>query len=571
MATVTSPESQVEPLSVWDRVLPAVAIVLLAWACAMEFIIPASHDELHFSHSAWLWSQGKEPYRDFFYHNTPGIIYLLGAARLVLGDFGPEVLWWGRALGAVSLVTVAGFLLAIGHTVHSRRAGWIAVILFVPGRVTPWGGGLLFKHDFDIRPEIFAMPWMMAAVWLGFRAIKHPDRWATVSNGALLSLLTAAAMFLTPRVIFMAAGLGVALAVGLGRRIVPIVLGSLAGLVALVVLYGGLIGWEISWTWVYQYSKLLVGTDRLTYLTTLRGYQGFPTVVFAPLAGLVAVIWSSDRATRCLAWMVLAMYSNVLIEGNATAASWKGHIVVGSAILAVVGYEWFSRPSRALRVAVVLIGLTIIGLPLTDADTSRTLTTGMVGHIVVGSALLAAVGYEWLSRPSRALRVAVVLIGLTIIGLPVYRFLRDSARVLTCGRCQLGGQITAYQRVCAATRGEPVMFQQKFHPIAVDDGTYLWTHRSGRTRGLMAMLGMPERRLDVLQDVRERPPVILEPAELHLGQNSADIRAWSDRFVAENYRETEHGFMVRKDHFDKLAPLLEEFGVRMHLSIVRKE
>jgi hypothetical protein len=56
-------------------------------------------------------------------------------------------------------------------------------------------------------------------------------------------------MFLTPRVIFMAGGLGVALAVGLGRWIVPIVLGSLAGLLALVVLNGGLIDWEISWTW----------------------------------------------------------------------------------------------------------------------------------------------------------------------------------------------------------------------------------------------------------------------------------------------------------------------------------
>jgi hypothetical protein len=54
MATVTSLESRVEPLSVWDRVLPAVAIVLVAWACAMEFILPASHDELHFSHVAWL-------------------------------------------------------------------------------------------------------------------------------------------------------------------------------------------------------------------------------------------------------------------------------------------------------------------------------------------------------------------------------------------------------------------------------------------------------------------------------------------------------------------------------------
>jgi hypothetical protein len=247
MATVTSLGSRGEPLSVWDRVLPAMAIVLLAWACAMEFILPASHDELHYSHAAWLWSQGKEPYRDFFYHNTPGIIYLLGAARLVLGDFGPEVLWWGRALCTVSLVTVAGFVLAIGRTVHSRRAGWIAVILFVPGMVIPWGDELLFKHHFEIRPEIFAMPWMTAAVWLGFLAIKHPDRWATASNGALLSLLTAAAMFLTLRMMFMAAGLGVALAVGLGRRIVPIGLGSLVGLVALVVLYGGLIGWEISW------------------------------------------------------------------------------------------------------------------------------------------------------------------------------------------------------------------------------------------------------------------------------------------------------------------------------------
>src|SRR5262249_31156876 len=162
----------------------------------------------------WLWSQGKEPYRDFFYHNTPGILYLLGAARLVLGDFGPEVLWWGRALCAVSLVTVAGFVLAIGRTVHSPRAGWVAGIPVVPGTVIPWSSELLFKHNFEIRPEIFAMPSMTTAVWLGFLAIKHPDRWATVSNGAMLALLTAGAMFLTPRMIFMAAGLGVALAVG---------------------------------------------------------------------------------------------------------------------------------------------------------------------------------------------------------------------------------------------------------------------------------------------------------------------------------------------------------------------
>jgi hypothetical protein len=90
---------------------------------------------------------------------------------LVLGDFGPEVLWWGRALCVVSLVTVAGSVLAIGRTVHSRRAGWIVVILFVPDTVIPWAGKLLFKHHFEIRPEILAMPWMTAAVWLGFLAI----------------------------------------------------------------------------------------------------------------------------------------------------------------------------------------------------------------------------------------------------------------------------------------------------------------------------------------------------------------------------------------------------------------
>ena len=565
--TVTTLRARGELLSLWDRVLPAMAIVLLAWACAMEFILPASHDELHFSHATWLWSQGKEPYRDFFYHNTPGIIYLLGATRLVLGDFGPEVLWWGRALCAVSLMTVAGFVLAIGCTVHSRRAGWIAVILLVPGMVIPWSSGLLFKHHFEIRPEIFAMPWMTAAIWIGFLAIKHQDRWATVSNGALLSLLTAVAMFLSPRMIFMAAGLGVALTVGLGRRIVPVGLGSLAGLVALVVLYGGLIGWEITWTWVYQYPKLFIGTDRLTYLTLLRVNPAHLIVVFTPLAGLATVIWSRDRTTRCLAWMVLAMYSNVLIEGRATSASWRGHMVVGSAFLASVGYEWFLQPSRALRVAVVLIGLTIIGLPLTDMVP----TVSWWEHIVVGSTFLALVGYEWFSRSARPLRMAVVLIGLTIIGLPLSRFLRDSTRVLTCGRCQLSGQIAAYHRVSAATHGEPVMFEQKFHPIAVDDGTYLWFHRGRHTREFMIALGMPERKLDVLQDVRERPPVILEPGELRYdGQNSAD-REWIDHFVVENYRETKHGFIVRKDHFDKLAPLLDEFSVRMHLSIIRKE
>jgi hypothetical protein len=87
----------------------------------------------------------------------------------------------------------------------------------------------------------------------------------------------------------------------------------------------------------------------------------------------------------------------------------------------------------------------------------------------------------------------------------------------------------------------------------------------------MATLGMPKRKLDVFQDVRERPPVILDPRELQYdGQNRAE-REWIDRFVAENYRETKHGFRVRKDRFDQLASLLDEFGVRMHLSIIRKE
>jgi hypothetical protein len=226
-------------------------------------------------------------------------------------------------------------------------------------------------------------------------------------------------------------------------------------------------------------------------------------------------------------------------------------------------------------VAVVLIGLAIIGLPLTEASTRHMVPAQMItsagwqGHIVVGSALLALVTYGWFSWPSyAALRAAVMLIGLTIIGLPLSRFLR-SARVLTCGRCQLRGQIAAYQRVSAATRGEPVMFQKKFHPIAVEDGTYMWTGRDRFSREVAATLGLPERKLDILQDVRERPPVVLEPAELPR-QNSAE-REWIDGFVAEKYRETEHGFVVRKDRFEKLAPLLEEFGVRMHLSIIRKE
>lgn len=47
MATMTRRESQLEPLSAWDRALPAVAIVLLAGACAMEFILSAAGDR-HF-------------------------------------------------------------------------------------------------------------------------------------------------------------------------------------------------------------------------------------------------------------------------------------------------------------------------------------------------------------------------------------------------------------------------------------------------------------------------------------------------------------------------------------------
>ena len=64
------------------------------------FLLPLSHDELHFCHAAWLVQQGERPFTDFLYHNSTAILYLLRLYGMWNADFGAEIMVFGRALRA---------------------------------------------------------------------------------------------------------------------------------------------------------------------------------------------------------------------------------------------------------------------------------------------------------------------------------------------------------------------------------------------------------------------------------------------------------------------------------------
>ena len=162
----------------------AVALAAMAFASTMLLLIPASHDELHFCHAAWLAQQGLRPYEDFLYHNSPGILYLLRTYAVWNPDFGAEIIVWGRILCVASLWLTAFLLFRLGTLVHSRRVGLLSIVFVIPLLVVPYNSDTFRKQHWSVRPEVLVMPLAFAALVGTLRLLKASEDRGSQENDA---------------------------------------------------------------------------------------------------------------------------------------------------------------------------------------------------------------------------------------------------------------------------------------------------------------------------------------------------------------------------------------------------
>jgi uncharacterized membrane protein len=192
-------------------VLLATAGFFLAW---IPTILHRAFDadEFEHSHAAWCVFRGMLPYKDFFEHHTPWYYYVLrpffhwfdvaGSA-----ESARHFLLFGRSLSLV-LTTLSVFLVSrIGRLWQDGKVGLLAGLFLVSQPI-------FFEKAIEIRPDVLALPFFVAGLWLLLRGLaRSADSTTSV------------------RRCFFAGGLSLGAAIMCTQKMLFVLPGALAGLV----------------------------------------------------------------------------------------------------------------------------------------------------------------------------------------------------------------------------------------------------------------------------------------------------------------------------------------------------
>jgi hypothetical protein len=182
------------------------AMLLVSWGMFLGLQSGLPTDETEHCHVAWLIGhEHQKPIRDFFQHHQPPIWDVLQLYFRLGGD-GPEVLYFGRAVVLIctGLSVLAFFLLpgrlARRDNLEPSRFPWmIGAISLFPLILF----SLIFWKTLVIRPEILSMPLFLYAVllWLPDRPSSTQNR--LVVRTFLAGVLVGAAIYTSPRFVFL--------------------------------------------------------------------------------------------------------------------------------------------------------------------------------------------------------------------------------------------------------------------------------------------------------------------------------------------------------------------------------
>jgi hypothetical protein len=135
-------------------------------------------DELEHAHTAWCWSRGLLPYRDFFEHHTPWYYVALRPLFSTPFSGGLDVagslagatrfLLLARCLSLVLTVIALGLVVAIGRLWAERRVGLLAALLLL-------GQFVFLQKTVEARPDVPALVFYLAAVALLLRGARAAD------------------------------------------------------------------------------------------------------------------------------------------------------------------------------------------------------------------------------------------------------------------------------------------------------------------------------------------------------------------------------------------------------------
>lgn len=473
-------------------------IAVVIFATSQMFIVPMSHDELHFCHAAWLVQHGEKPFTDFLFHNTPGLLYLLRLYGLWDGNFGAEIMAFGRALCAISLVATAGMLILLGAGMRRWSVGVLAFTLALSLMVIPYNGETFRKQHWSLRPEIAAMPLALYALYATLKSATLKEERAPFWTGFRAAACASVAVFISPRLSFLCAGLLLVVLLHLRDMSRAAILGMVLGASIAPLLYMALVGVHDVRTWIIRYVAVLHDPTQGRFLW-LRMHVGKFILVASSIEAISFLFRPPSRYVRDLSVVQLALMSSTFLEPTPSFASWQMSLVLGSLLVAY----------------------------------------------------LIAIVWEWPGTTSKVMCAAM----LAILWLYPGRLIANNVRLLGHPETMLFAQVDACNALGHAMGEEQGVFDPVYHPVVVRDASYYWTQFAALRRALsQARINAPP--LQLVHECMQRPPAVLKRQALEATAASPDELDAIAQMLESQYAVSPSGYYIRADVVERLLPVM---------------
>jgi hypothetical protein len=479
----------------WTRLLKLLLVFVLGLACYLQFTYLAAHDEIHFCHATWLSQQGLEPYRDYLYHNSPGINLILNCYSWIDPAYQNEIIIFGRGLGFVTLIMSVVILQQIMQRYVPVTWSYPLIIGYVLMMMLPYNSVYLMKYSWMIRPEVFVMPcvlWSVKSLLQWLEAQQPPTSWNWIITG--LGIGISICVSLRPLYLFLSFGIVMLL---YRHRLHRQAWGAVS-LAAIIIgmFYGLYVGVAETWDWIIRYSSVLRGSEWGTFVW-LRANPAKYVIVLATAYAFLNLFRSRllPQGIVAISLLLIGAYAGPVSESVPGFPAWQMHVILSFILFAILLYEisgYFS--GRAISLAWM---------------------------VYLGAVMYPVRFYE-----------------------RIWEIIQQNPEL------SLTQEVPLLNRYSKLFQDETIVAIPNYQPVASRDVSYYWTQQGVASKFVKkwSQLG-PD--FDYENDlIRSRPVVIAASVMGH----SPDWNKTLPRFVQDHYELWENRIYIRRD-FPKQAEL----------------
>jgi hypothetical protein len=518
------------PVAPWWLV--ALGLISVFYATFLLFLIPVWHDESHFLHSSWLMSRGLEPYEDFLYHQPRMIVDVLNTLAWFKPNFGVEILWWGRGICALALLGTCYWIVRLSKLLGNICYGYAGITIYCIFSTLLYSPSNMRHQQFCIRPEIFAMPFVM---WMIYLILKWLDNPRAIKPLEIISSAVVAAipLCMSSRTIFVYLGIGLLLVSNIKKLNKQhwAALGLTGFLIALYMVT--IQGIETFYQWIYLFSKYLREGHSLLHWLRINGLR--VPIGCVILYACILSWFSANTSLKRLCLIFACMTVGIFMEPFPGLQAWQIQGALASFMF------WFALAETAN------LFRSFLGLTAKDQSAAK----------------------SWRTVTAR---IGIVL----LVALPMLYMVYQARSVLVLARYwyhpeyRLSGQIETFQEFCDALGNETAICVQRNLPIACFEASFIGSGLDLYSRVVARIPNFHSPAHDIFEDIQKNKPAftrMLSPKSFASVEEYERRKPELDEFFATYYEPWKGDFYLLRSSPAKqrLLEVLNTPGGELHM------